>query len=340
MKLETLSGLIVQLVLENGRVMLPQLGAFMRETVPASFSDRGFTLLPPYRRLVFRESQGDGTLLCEALSRQARLTPQRAQAEIEACVQALREQLEQENQALIPGLGRLKRTASGGLLFVQDEDLDVSGELMALDAVSLKSQDRLAAAAFHMASEPVAPKSAPAPVAPVPEPVPVVPATEPVPVAPTPEQAPAEPDPAVAALETEPAAELVVASELEPEPTLEPASVAPAPMLDSEPTVGFDPDSEPALPASEPAVTTSEPDPASAPTSEPPAPPVMRDIPASGRKKRKNGIPRRGWCCCLSCLPWSCSLSRCSMRAYGSSLIPWTSSSMTNSSWNCSNISV
>ena len=80
MKLETLSGLIVQLVLENGRVMLPQLGAFMRETVPASFSDRGFTLLPPYRRLVFRESQGDGTLLCEALSRQARLTPQRAQA--------------------------------------------------------------------------------------------------------------------------------------------------------------------------------------------------------------------------------------------------------------------
>lgn len=260
MKLETLSGLIVQLVLENGRVMLPQLGAFMRETVPASFSDRGFTLLPPYRRLVFRESQGDGTLLCEALSRQARLTPQRAQAEIEACVQALREQLEQENQALIPGLGRLKRTASGGLLFVQDEDLDVSGEWMALDAVSLKSQDRLAAAAFHMASEPVAPQSAPAPVAPVPEPVPVVPATEPVPVAPTPEQAPAEPDPAVAALETEPAAELVVAAEL-------------------------DPDSEPAIPASEPAATTSEPDPASAPTSEPPAPPVMRDVPAEGEEE-------------------------------------------------------
>ena len=256
MKLETLSGLIVQLVLENGRVMLPQLGAFMRETVPASFSDRGFTLLPPYRRLVFRESQGDGTLLCEALSRQARLTPQRAQAEIEACVQALREQLEEENQALIPGLGRLKRTASGGLLFVQDEDLDVSGEWMALDAVSLKSQDRLAAAAFHMASEPVAPKSAPAPVAPVPEPVPVVPATEPVPVAPTPEQAPAEP----AALETEPAAELVVAAEL-------------------------DPDSEPAIPASEPAVTTSEPDPASAPASEPPAPPVMRDVPAEGEEE-------------------------------------------------------
>ena len=169
MKLETLSGLIVQLVLENGRVMLPQLGAFMRETVPASFSDRGFTLLPPYRRLVFRESQGDGTLLCEALSRQARLTPQRAQAEIEACVQALREQLEEENQALIPGLGRLKRTASGGLLFVQDEDLDVSGELMALDAVSLKSQDRLAAAAFKTAPAEPEPKLEPEPVVVAPE---------------------------------------------------------------------------------------------------------------------------------------------------------------------------
>lgn len=239
MKLETLSGLIVQLVLENGRVMLPQLGAFMRETVPASFSDRGFTLLPPYRRLVFRESQGDGTLLCEALSRQARLTPQRAQAEIELCVQELWEQLEQEKQAVIPGLGRLKRTASGGLLFVQDEDLDVSGEWMALDAVSLKSQDCLAAAAFHMASEPVAPKSAPMTVAP---------------------SSVSKPDPAVAALETEPAAELVVAPEL-------------------------DPDSEPAIPASEPAAMTSETDPASALTSEPPAPPVMRDIPAEGEEE-------------------------------------------------------
>lgn len=212
MKLETLSGLVVQLVLENGRVMLPQLGAFMRETVPASFSDRGFTLLPPYRRLVFRESQGNGTLLCEALSRQARLTPQRAQAEIEICVQALREQLEQENQALIPGLGRLKRTASGGLLFVQDEDLDVSGEWMALDAVSLKSQDRMAASAFHTAPESVAPKPASAPVAPT------------SPSAPMPDPAPAVvPAPA---LESEPAS---VAPTLEPAPASEPAPVVPAP---------------------------------------------------------------------------------------------------------------
>ncbi|MBO7510000.1 MAG: hypothetical protein J6T35_02350 [Bacteroidales bacterium] len=218
MKLETLSGLVVQLVLENGRVMLPQLGAFMRETVPASFSDRGFTLLPPYRRLVFRESQGNGTLLCEALSRQARLTPQRAQAEIEICVQALREQLEQENQALIPGLGRLKRTASGGLLFVQDEDLDVSGEWMALDAVSLKSQDRMAASAFHTAPESVAPKPASAPVAPT------------SPSAPMPEPAPAVvPAPA---LESEPASTpepASVAPALEPAPASEPAPVVPAP---------------------------------------------------------------------------------------------------------------
>ena len=239
MKVETLSGLIVQLVLENGRVMLPQLGAFMRETVPASFSDRGFTLLPPYRRLVFRESQGDGTLLCEALSRQARLTPQRAQVEIEACVQALREQLEQENQALIPRLGRLKRTASGGLLFVQDEDLDVSGELMALDAVSLKSQDRLVASALHTAPESVASKPAPVPVAPTSESVPAS-ESEPVPVP--------EPEPAVAPV-----------PEPEPEPVAPTSASAPA--SESEP-----------VPASEPAPVA-------------PAPPVMRDIPASGEEE-------------------------------------------------------
>ncbi len=258
MKLETLSGLIVQLVLENGRVMLPQLGAFMRETVPASFSDRGFTLLPPYRRLVFRESQGDGTLLCEALSRQARLTPQRAQAEIEACVQALREQLEEENQALIPGLGRLKRTASGGLLFVQDEDLDVSGELMALDAVSLKSQDRLVASALHTAPESVAPKPASAPVAPT---SPSAPASEPEP-APASEPEPVlvpEPEPAVAPVEPAPVSG----------PDSAPVDPAPAPA------------SEPVAPAQTYVPKPAEPEPV--PVA--PAPPVMRDIPASGEEE-------------------------------------------------------
>ena len=248
MKLETLSGLIVQLVLENGRVMLPQLGAFMRETVPASFSDRGFTLLPPYRRLVFRESQGDGTLLCEALSRQARLTPQRAQAEIEACVQALREQLEEENQALIPGLGRLKRTASGGLLFVQDEDLDVSGELMALDAVSLKSQDRLVASALHTAPESVASKPAPVPVAPAPM------------------------------LEPESAS----ASASEPGPAVAPVEPAPVSGPDSAPVDPAPaPASEPVAPAQTYVPKPTEPE----PTPVAPAPPVMRDIPASGEEE-------------------------------------------------------
>ncbi len=137
---ETLSGLIAQLAVENGRVMLPQMGAFVVETAPASFSDKGFTLHPPYRKLIFRESQGDGTLLYDALSRQERISLMQAQAEVAAQVRHIIEELDEDGQAELPALGKFKKTLSGTILFVADEDLDVSGELMALDAVSLKTQ--------------------------------------------------------------------------------------------------------------------------------------------------------------------------------------------------------
>ena len=137
---ETLSGLIAQLAVENGRVMLPQMGAFVVETAPASFSDKGFTLHPPYRKLIFRESQGDGTLLYDALSRQERISLMQAQAEVAAQVRHIIDELDEDGQAELPALGKFKKTLSGTILFVADEDLDVSGELMALDAVSLKTQ--------------------------------------------------------------------------------------------------------------------------------------------------------------------------------------------------------
>lgn len=140
MNAETLSGLIARLAVENGRVMLPQMGAFVVETAPASFSDKGFTLHPPYRKLIFRESQGDGTLLYDALSRQERISLMQAQAEVAAQVRQIIDELEEEGQAELPALGKFKKTVSGTILFVADEDLDVSGELMALDAVSLKTQ--------------------------------------------------------------------------------------------------------------------------------------------------------------------------------------------------------
>ena len=140
MNVDFLSGLIAELAMENGRVMLPRLGVFVTELAPASFSDKGFTLHPPYRRIVFRESQGDGSLLYERYAKKSGLSLNNAQNEVLAQVDYLVDCLNQDGYVELSRLGKLKKTLSGSILFVQDENLDVSGELVALGPISLKSQ--------------------------------------------------------------------------------------------------------------------------------------------------------------------------------------------------------
>lgn len=140
MNWEFLSEMIAELAAENGRVMLPRLGVFVAELAPASFSDKGFTIHPPYRRLIFRESQGDGSLMYEYYSQKRGVSLAQAQYDISEMVSVIKELLSEDGVAELPNLGKFKQTVSGSVLFVADEQLDISGELMALDVVSLKSQ--------------------------------------------------------------------------------------------------------------------------------------------------------------------------------------------------------
>ncbi len=177
MNVDFLSGLIAELAMENGRVMLPRLGVFVTELAPASFSDKGFTLHPPYRRIVFRESQGDGSLLYERYAQKSGLSLNNAQNEVLAQVDYLVDCLNQDGYVELSRLGKLKKTLSGSILFVQDENLDVSGELVALGPISLKSQlpHKFSMQASREASAREVLQPAPAPAsasAPAAEPVP------------------------------------------------------------------------------------------------------------------------------------------------------------------------
>ena len=65
MDIDLLSRMVREIILEKDRVELPGLGTFVAEIVPASFSDRGYTINPPYRRLYFRSKFGNDTALAE-----------------------------------------------------------------------------------------------------------------------------------------------------------------------------------------------------------------------------------------------------------------------------------
>ena len=68
MNIDILSGIIKRLILANSEVSLPGIGTFVTEDAPATFSDKGFTINPPYRKLLFRERIEMNNLLAEAYS--------------------------------------------------------------------------------------------------------------------------------------------------------------------------------------------------------------------------------------------------------------------------------
>ena len=60
MDIDLLSKMVKELILDKDRVVLPGLGSFVAEIVPSTFSDKGYTINPPYRRLFFRSRPDEG----------------------------------------------------------------------------------------------------------------------------------------------------------------------------------------------------------------------------------------------------------------------------------------
>ena len=201
-----LSRMIGELILEHNSLSLPGLGTFVAEDMGASFSDRGYTVNPPYRRLSFSERGSEDGLLAGLYASSNGLQKDEAAALINAFIQELKAALQRDPSLELPGLGRLRATRENHIFFVPDEDLDISPDACGLEPVSLKSHrsaplpdvlQPLSAAPEARSQEPV---EEPVPTAePAAEPEPAdepAPAVESVPAAkPAAEPKPARPKP-------------------------------------------------------------------------------------------------------------------------------------------------
>jgi len=221
MDIDLLSKMVKELILDEDRVVLPGLGCFVAEIVPASFSDKGYTINPPYRRLYFRSRPDEGDGLVDFYAKTNSIEYDMAERILTDFLNELKTVLHTRKTVVFPGLGRLRATKENNLFFVADEDLDIYAEGFGLEPVSLKthkeSAEEVSAAVVGLKSMLLSPDPAPVPdPKPVVEPV-VEPVAEPV-VEPIPEPLP-EPEPVV-----------------EPEPVIEPESVIePEPVVLPEP---------------------------------------------------------------------------------------------------------
>lgn len=238
MDIDLLSKMVAELILDNDEVGLPGVGTFVAEEVPSTFSDKGYTINPPYRRLSFRQKEISDTKLIEFYAGNNDLDIATSSSILKDFLAEMKSILMSKKVIVFPGLGRLRATRENNFFFIPDEDLNIYPDGYGLEPVSLKTheetEDEVQSAVAGLQSilaeavpavSPDAAVTAPSPEEAVSEvaedeAVPATPA-EPAAAQPAPEEntgesvAPAEPEPV-----EEPAAPA------EPEPVEEP--VAPA----------------------------------------------------------------------------------------------------------------
>ena len=131
--------MVKELILDEDRVTLPGLGSFVAEIVPAAFSDKGYTINPPYRRLFFRSRPDQGEELVNFYASSNKLEKEVAEKIIKDFLSELKDVLHDKKTVVFPGLGRLRATKENNLFFVADEDLDIYPDGFGLEPISLKT---------------------------------------------------------------------------------------------------------------------------------------------------------------------------------------------------------
>lgn len=142
MDIDLLSKIVKELILDNDEVALPGIGSFIAEIVPSVFSDKGYTINPPYRRLSFRQKgSGDENMVIDFYARCNNIDTPTASRIIREFLEEMRRVLETKKSIVFPGLGKLRATKENYFFFVADEDLDIYPEGFGLEPISLKTHE-------------------------------------------------------------------------------------------------------------------------------------------------------------------------------------------------------
>ena len=145
MDIDLLSKMVKELILDDDKVVLPGLGCFVAEIVPAYFSDKGYTINPPYRKLYFRARPDEGDALIDFYAKSNDVSYEVAEKIIKDFIVELKSILLSKKVVVFPGLGRLRATKENNVFFIADEDLDIYPEGFGLKPVSLKTHTETAA---------------------------------------------------------------------------------------------------------------------------------------------------------------------------------------------------
>ena len=134
-----LAEMIRDLVPCREEIALPGLGVFVVEEVPAAFSDRGYTVNPPYLRLAFRQKASEDNSLVNLYASRNSISQKEAATILGGFFKRLAAVLRDKKSVTLPGMGRLRATNENIFFFVQNEDIDIYPQGFGLGSISLKT---------------------------------------------------------------------------------------------------------------------------------------------------------------------------------------------------------
>ena len=150
MDIELLSKMVGELVQDHREVGLPGLGTFVSEFVPASFSDRGYTINPPYKRVTFVPGTVTDDSLIKLHAASNGIDEDKSRAIITHFLEGVKKVLLDRKIVVFPGLGRLRATRQNNIFFITDESLDIYPDGFGLQPVSLKNHEESPAEVHHV----------------------------------------------------------------------------------------------------------------------------------------------------------------------------------------------
>lgn len=139
MDIDLLAKMVKEIILDNDAVTLPSIGSFTAELIPSSFTDRGYAITPPYRKLGFTEKEGGDSLLTDFYAVSNSVEKNEAAVIVREFLAEMKDLLKERKTMLLPGLGKLRATRENIFFFVPDEELDIYPAGFGLEPVSLKS---------------------------------------------------------------------------------------------------------------------------------------------------------------------------------------------------------
>ncbi len=131
--------IIKKVIVAEGEIILPSIGAIELQDFPATFSDDGKIINPPFKRVNFNTLRfNDDNVLARAISESGGISIEEGEDEVRKFTESVRASLSQNRQYEINGIGTIISSKIGGMEFHAAPSFEIIADSFGLRSISIE----------------------------------------------------------------------------------------------------------------------------------------------------------------------------------------------------------